>query len=74
MSRPFPYQSLPRKGATRKGPAPVYPRNVPYPAWLVRVAEKFRLPMCEVDEWSMDVILDEREIIEFIHDVDNPPE
>jgi hypothetical protein len=40
---------------------------------MVRVAEKFRIPLAELDEWPIEVIMDEMEIIEFIADVDNPP-
>lgn len=51
---------------------PKYPRDLPYPAWMLRVAEKFRLPLATVDEWPVDAILDEVEAIAYLSDVDNP--
>lgn len=52
---------------------PEWPGNVAYPVWMVRVAEKFRVPLSVLDEWDVEAILDEREVIAYLFDVDNPP-
>ena len=64
---------LKRKGKVAGGVAPVYPRCVPFPPWMVRVSEKFRIPLAILDEWNIEAIMDEIEIHNYTHDVDNPP-
>ena len=41
---------------------------------FVRVAEKHRVTLAEVDEWPIDVILEEADIHGWLHDLDNPPQ
>lgn len=40
---------------------------------MVRVSDKFRIPLAILDEWPVDAILDEAEVNMWLHDVDNPP-
>ena len=59
--------------AKRKGPTPVYPRNVPYPSFMVRVSREFGIMLAELDEYPIEAIMDELEINAHLYDVDNPP-
>lgn len=52
---------------------PTYPADVPYPAFMLRVAEKFSIPLAALDEWPLDAILDEADVLGYLHDLDNPP-
>ena len=53
---------------------PVYPADLPYPPWFLRVSEAFRIPLHVLDEeWTVDNILDEIEAILVRYDLDNPP-
>jgi hypothetical protein len=40
---------------------------------MLRVAEKFRVPLHELDRWDVSWILDEADIHRWLHDLDDPP-
>ena len=65
---------MPRSGGGAGYHHPAFPDDVPYPAFMLRIADKYRRPLHEIDEWSLDDLLDERDVILYLHDVDNPPQ
>jgi hypothetical protein len=40
----------------------------------LRIAQRLNLPISRIDELSMEEILDERDMIMYLHDLDNPPQ
>lgn len=40
---------------------------------MLRISDKYRIPLREIDEWSLDDIFDEDDALRYLHDVDNPP-
>ncbi len=52
---------------------PAKPRGLDYPAIMIRVAEKFNVPLRVLDEWPIDVILEEADLLGYLFDLDNPP-
>ena len=52
---------------------PTKPRGLDYPAIMIRVAEKFGISLRALDEWPIDVILEEADLLGYLFDLDNPP-
>jgi len=64
---------LPRPPSTGATLTPRYPPDLPYPAIMLRISDKYRIPLREIDEWALDDIFDEDDALRYLHDVDNPP-
>lgn len=62
------------EGPAQKHPEPPQgsPALVTCPP-LARVAQRLCIPLHEVDELSISQVLDELDLIRYLHDEDNPP-
>ena len=72
LTRPHRYVPLPR-AAGEGNQQPTKPRGLDYPAIMIRVAEKFGVSLRALDEWPIDVILEEADLLGYLFDLDNPP-
>lgn len=69
---PVPRPFDPQGTAPKVNPPPALCGVVDYPV-LARIAQRLNITLSQLDELSMEEILDEVDLIHYLHDIDNPP-
>lgn len=41
--------------------------------WLLRIAQRLSIPLSKIDDMTIEEVLDERDLLLYLHDVDCPP-